>query len=187
MKLTRVLLASSAFAAALAVPILLHQRPTLAAPPAPATPPPAAPTGTCKTYGDGKCCSPDITMHLAKEAVFSACGESDATFLGEAASKDMFTCKYHFKVAGENADDTVVQVYMSTAKEVPDKPTDPFFSYRKIGKIWMTDKAKSPKAAAMSNSTTGLYMAGKGYYVMVSASTKVCAKSEVATLAKSVK
>jgi hypothetical protein len=187
MKLTRILLASSIFSAALAVPLLLHQRTTLAAPPAPVTPPPAAPTGTCKTFGAGKCCSPDITMHLAKEAVFSACGESDATFLGEAASKDMFTCKYHFKVAGENSEDTYVQVYMSAAKEVPDKPNDPFFSYRKVGKVWMTDKAKSPKAAAMSNSTTGLYLPGKGYYVMVSASTKVCTKNEVATLAKSVK
>jgi hypothetical protein len=187
MKLTRALFASSIFAAALAVPVLIHQRATLAAPPAPAAPPLAAPTGTCRTFGAGKCCSPDITMHLAKEAVFSACGESDATFLGEAASKDMFTCKYHFKVAGENSEDTYVQVYMSAAKEVPDKPTDPFFSYRKVGKVWMTDKAKSPKAAAMSNSTTGLYLPGKGYYVMVAASTKVCTKNEVATLAKSVK
>jgi hypothetical protein len=187
MKVTRVLLASSIFAAALAVPVLVHQRTTLAAPPAPAAPPPAAPTGTCKTFGAGKCCSPDITMHLAKEAVFSACGESDATFLGEAASKDMFTCKYHFKVAGENSEDTNVQVYMSAAKEVPDKPNDPFFSYRKVGKVWMTDRAKSNKAAAMSNSTTGLYLPGKGFYVMVSASTKVCTKNEVATLAKSVK
>jgi hypothetical protein len=187
MKLTRVFLASSIFCAALAVPLFLHQRTTLAAPPAPVSPPPAAPTGTCKTFGAGKCCSPDITMHLAKEAVFSACGESDATFLGEAASKDMFTCKYHFKVAGENSEDTYVQVYMSAAKEVPDKPNDPFFSYRKVGKVWMTDKAKSPKAAAMSNSTTGLYLPGRGYYVMVSASTKVCTKNEVATLAKSLK
>lgn len=187
MKLTRVLLASSIVAAALALPMLFGQRTTLAAAPAPTAPPPAAPTGTCKTFGAGKCCSPDITAHLAKEAVFSACGESDATFLGEAASKDMFTCKYHFKVAGENADDMVVQVYMGVAKEVPDRPTDPFFSYRKVGKVWMTDKAKSPKAAAMSNSTTGLYMAGKGYYVMVSAAAKVCSKNEVAALAKSVK
>ncbi len=187
MKLTRILLASSIFTAALTTCVLLRQRTTFAAPPSPTAPPPAAATGTCKTFGAGKCCSPDITAHLAKEAVFSACGESDATFLGEAASKDMFTCKYHFKVAGENAEDTYVQVYMAAAKEVPDKPTDPFFSYRKVGKVWMTDKAKSPKAAAMSNSTTGLYMAGKGYYVMVSASTKVCSKNEVATLAKSVK
>jgi hypothetical protein len=73
------------------------------------------------------------------------------------------------------------------AKEVPDKPSDPFFSYKKLGKIWMTDKAKSPKAAAMSNATTGLYLAGKGYYIMVSASTKVCTKNEVATLSKSLK
>jgi hypothetical protein len=187
MKLTRLFTAAAVFSAALALPLLLAQQSTHAAPPAPATPPPAAPTGNCKTFGAGKCCSPDVTMHLSKEAVYSACGESEATFLGEAASKDMFTCKYHFKVAGENSEDTAVQVYVGTGKEIPDKPTDPFFSYKKLGKVWMTDKAKSPKAAAMSSSTTGLYLAGKGHYVMVSASTKVCTKNEVASLAKTLK
>jgi hypothetical protein len=187
MKPTRIIIASSVFAAALALPVLLHQRTTHAAAPAAKAPAASAPTGSCKTFGAGKCCSPDTTMHLAKEAVYSACGESDATFIGEAASKDMFTCKYHFKVAGENSEDTYVQVYVGTGKEIPNKPTDPFFSYRKIGKVWMTDKAKSPKAAAMSGSTTGLYMAGKGYYLMVSASTKVCTRNEVAALAKSLK
>ncbi len=194
MKLTRIVAASSVFAAALALPLLFGQAPTLAAAPAagakaaaPAAAP-AAPTGTCKTFGAGKCCSADVTMHLPKEAVYGACGESEATFIGEAASKDMFTCKYHFKVAGENSEDTYVQVYMGTGKEIPDKPTDPFFSYKKVSKgVWMTDKAKSPKAASMSNATTGLYMASKGYYLMVSASTKVCTKNEVATLAKSLK
>ena len=126
-------------------------------------------------------------MHLTKEAVYSACGESDATFIGEAASKDMFTCKYHFKVPGEDSENTTVQVYVGTGKEIPDKPTDPFFSYKRVGKVWMTHKAKSPKAAAMSNATTGLYLKGKGYYVMVSASTKVCTKPEVASLSKSLK
>jgi hypothetical protein len=196
MKLNRIVAATSVLAAALALPFVLDQGLSLAAAPAPgakgaaapAAPPPAAPTGNCKTFGAGKCCSPDVTMHLGKEAVYAACGESEATFIGEAASKDMFTCKYHFKVAGEDSEDTVVQVYVGTGKEIPDRPTDPFFSYKKVGKkVWMTDKAKSPKAAAMSNATTGLYTAGKGFYVMVSASTKVCTRSEVASLAKNLK
>jgi hypothetical protein len=193
MKLIRILAVPSVLAVAL--PLLLAEGATLAAAPAPAAkpaatpaaPPPAAATGNCKTFGAGKCCSPDVTMHLAKEAVYAACGESEATFIGEAASKDMFTCKYHFSVPGENSEDTTVQVYVGTGKEIPDKPTDPFFSYKKVGKVWMTDKAKSPKAATMSDATTGLYMASKGYYLMVSASTKVCTKNEVAALAKSLK
>jgi hypothetical protein len=194
MKLTQILAVTSVFATALTLPLLLRESPTHAAPPAPvakpasgpAAPPPA-PAGNCKTFGAGKCCKPDVTAHLPKEAVYAACGESEATFIGEAASKDMLTCKYHFNVPGENSEDTNVQVYVGMAKEVPDKPSDPFFSYKKLGKIWMTDKAKSPKAAAMSNATTGLYLAGKGYYIMVSASTKVCTKNEVATLSKSLK
>jgi hypothetical protein len=184
MKLIRVIAAP-----ALVFPILLAASAMGAEPAkAPAAPPaPAAGPDKCKTFGAGKCCSPDVTMHLTKEAVYSACGESEATFIGEAASKDRFTCKYHFKVAGESSEDTYVQVYVGTGKEIPSKPTDPFFSYKKVGKVWMTDRAKSPKAAAMSNATTGLYLAGKGHYIMVSASTKVCTKKEVATLSRSVK
>jgi hypothetical protein len=192
MKLTRILAATSIFAAALALPLLLRQNATHAASPAPAAaaspaaPTPAAPAGTCKTYGEkGKCCSPDVTMHLTKEAVYAACGESDATFLGEAGSKE--TCKYHFKVEGVNAEDSFVQVYAPVVKQVLDKPTDPFLSYKKVGKVWMTDKSKSPKAAAMAASSTGLYLPGRGYFVSVAASIKVCTKNEAITLSKSMK
>ena len=186
MKPIRILVASSLFAAVLALPLLLRQGASHAAPPAPPAVPPAAPAGNCKTYGEkGKCCSPDVTLHLTKEAVYAACGESDATFLGEAGSKE--TCKYHFKVAGENAEETFVQVYAPVVKEVLDKPTDPFLSYKKVGKVWMTDKSKSPKAAAMAASSTGLYLPGRGYLVSVIASIKVCTKNEAITLSKSMK
>jgi len=182
MKTTRIILASSVFAAALAVPVLLHQTATFAAPPAP---PSAAPAGNCKTFGAGKCCSPDVTMHLTREAVYAACGESDATYLGEAAEKD--TCKYYFQVAGEKSEETFVQVYTQAVKEVPDKPTDPFLSYKKVGKVWMTDKSKSPKAAALAASSTGLYLPGRGYFVSVTTSNKVCTKAEAVNLSKSMK
>ena len=69
--------------------------------------PAAAPT--CKLHGK-KCCDPAIAAHLPKEAVYKACGESDATYLGEDGSeKD--TCKYVFKVEGEKEENTYVQVY----------------------------------------------------------------------------
>ena len=182
MKTTRIILASSVFAATLAVPVLLHQTATFAAPPAPAA---AAPAGNCKTFGAGKCCNPDVTMHLTKEAVYAACGESDSTYLGEAAEKD--TCKYYFQVAGEKSEETFVQVYTQAVKEVPDKPTDPFLSYKKVGKVWMTDKSKSPKAAALAASSTGLYLPGRGYFVSVTTSNKVCTKAEAVNLSKSMK
>ncbi len=184
MKLTRTLVLRSAACAALAVSLLAVPARPQAAPPAPA-PAPAADANKCKAYGGGKCCSPDVTLHLKKEDVFSACGQSEATYLGEVGSKD--TCKYVFKVAGENEDSTYVQVYSPVAKEVLDKPTDPFMSFKKVGKVWMTDKAKSPKAAAQVASSTGLYMAGRGYFVSVAASTKVCSKTQAATLSKSMK
>jgi hypothetical protein len=182
MKLIRVIAAP-----ALVFPLLLAASATGAEPAkAPAAPPaPAAGPDKCKTFGAGKCCSPDLTMHLAKEAVYSACGESEATFIGEAGTKD--TCRYHFKVAGENTEDTFVSVYTQAVKEVPNKPTDPFFSYKKVGKVWVTAKAKSPKAAAMGASKTGLYLAGRGYFVSVVASTKVCTTNEAIALSKSLK
>ena len=183
MKPTRIVLVGSLFAVAAVAPALVHQTATHAAQPAPAAQ--AAPAGNCKTFGAGKCCNPDVTLHLSKEAVYSACGESDATFLGEAAEKD--TCKYYFKVSGANAEDTYVQVYAPAAKEVLDKPTDPFMSFKKVGKVWVTDKAKSPKAMAQVNASTGLYLAGRGYFVSVAASTKVCTKTEAVALSKSMK
>jgi hypothetical protein len=124
-------------------------------------------------------------MHLKKEDVFATCGQSEATYLGEVGSKE--TCKYVFKVAGESEDSTFVQVYSPVVKEVLDKPTDPFMSFKKVGKVWMTDKAKSPKAMAQVASSTGLYMPGRGYFVSVAASTKVCSKVQAANLSKVMK
>jgi hypothetical protein len=146
-------------------------------------PAPAKPTCT-KQYGKA-CCDPAVMEHLAKDAVFKACGESDATFLGESGQKD--TCKYHFKVEGEKSDDTYVQVYAPAQKETPASPNDPFFSYKKVGKVYVTDKAKSPKSAPIAAAQTGLYLAGKGYVVSVAASTKVCTKQEATKLGASMK
>ena len=185
MKLTRTLVIG--WAAALAVLMLANPSRLEAAPTAPpsAPPPPPAPAGNCKAYGGGKCCIPDVTLHLSKDAVFASCGQSDATFLGEVGSKD--TCKYVFKVAGESEDTTFVQVYSPMAREVLEKPTDPFMSFKKVGKVWVTDKAKSPKAQTQVAGSTGLYMAGRGYFVSVAASTKVCTKNQAIDLSKSVK
>ena len=160
-------------------------------PAAPAAPagaggaPAAAAKPTCtKQYGKN-CCDAAVMEHLTKDAVFKACGESDATFLGESGQKD--TCKYHFKVEGEKSDDTYVQVYAPAQKEVPASPNDPFFSYKKVGKVYVTDKAKSPKSAPIAAAQTGLYLAGKGYVVSVAASTKVCTKPEATKLGASMK
>lgn len=150
------------------------------APKAGAAPAAAAPTN-CKVYGGGKCCDPAVTAHLTKESIFKACGESEATFLGESGKKD--ECRYHFKVEGEKPDDTTVMVYAPQQKEVPSSPTDPFFSYKHVGKVYVTDKAKSPKVAATMANSTGLWLPGKGYFVSVNASTKVCTKPEASKLA----
>ena len=150
----------------------------------PAAAPAAAAKPTCKLHGKN-CCDPAIAAHLPVKAIYSACGESDATFAGEEGSKD--TCKYVFKIAGEKEDDTYVQVYAPTQKEVLPAPNDPFFSYKKVGKVFMADKAKSPKSAPMLAAQTGFYMPAKGYSVTVNASTKVCTKEQAKKLAPSMK
>jgi len=140
----------------------------------------------CKTWGSKpQCCDPAVTMHLTKKAIYSACGESDATFLGEQGSKE--TCKYVFKVEGQKEDDTFVQVYVPAQKEVPSEPNDPFFQWKKVGKVFVTEKAKSPKAAPMMVNSTGLWLPAKGYFVSVNASTKVCDKAQAKRLASSMK
>ena len=151
-------------------------------------PPPAAgaaPAASCKAFGNGKCFDPAVMAHLPKAAVMSACGESEATYLGEKGDKD--TCKLFFKVTGEKDEDTFVQIYAPAQKDVPSSPTDPFFSWKRLGKVYMTDKAKSPKSAPMLLVATGLWLPGTGYFVSVNASTKVCTKAEVTQLAKSMK
>jgi hypothetical protein len=153
--------------------------------PAPAGGAPAAAV-KCKAHNGKSCCDPAVTEHLPLAAVFSACGESDGTFLGEEGSKE--TCKYVFKVEGQKEEDTYVQIYSPAQKgEVPSTPADPFYSYKKVGKVSMTDKAKSPKVAATIANMTGLYLPGKGYLVSVQASTKVCDKAQAKKLAASMK
>jgi len=149
-----------------------------------AKPPAPLPTN-CKNYGPGKCCAPEVSAHLSKEAIFSSCGKTDATFLGESGSKD--TCKYFFKVAGGKDEETFVQVYAPAQKEVPDAPNDPFFKWGKIGKVFYTEKALSPKSAPMVANATGLWLPAKGYFVAVNASTKVCDKAQVKRLAAKMK
>lgn len=155
------------------------------APPSGAAVKPAPPPTNCKVYGPGRCCDPAAAAHLPKEAIYAACGESDATFLGEQGQKD--TCKYFFKVPGAKEDETFVQVYAPVTKDVPDSPTDPFFKWGRIGKVFYTEKALSPKSAPMVANATGLWLPAKGYFVAVNASTKVCDKAQVKRLAAKMK
>ena len=147
-------------------------------------PKPAAPTN-CKTFGSGRCCDPSVTAHLAKEAIFAACGESDATFNGEQGGKD--DCKFFFKVPGEKDEEMYVDVYSPPQKEVPAAPNDPFFKWGRIGKVFFTEKALSPKSAPMLERATGLWLAGQGYVVTINASTKVCTRAEAKRLATRMK
>jgi hypothetical protein len=161
--------------------------PRLARADKPPASPAAAPAAAlkCKAHNGKNCCDPAISAHLPLAAVFAACGESDATFAGEEGSKE--TCKYVFKVEGQKEDDTFVQVYAPAQKEVPDEPNDPFFAWKKIGKVYVTEKAKSPKAAPMMANSTGLWLPAKGYFVSINASTKVCDKNQAKKLAPSIK
>lgn len=145
---------------------------------------PAAPAN-CKLFKGTKCCDPAVTLHLPREAVYSACGESDASYAGEHAQND--TCRYFFKAQGDKPEDAFVQVYVPKVKETPAAPNDPFFRWKRVGKVFVTDKALSPKSAPMLTNSTGLWLAGKGYVVSVSASTKVCTRPEAERLAKSLK
>jgi hypothetical protein len=149
--------------------------------PAPAPAPTSTPAPSCKVFGAGKCCDPKVSAHLTKESVFSACGESETTFLGEQGTKD--TCKYFFKVAGQKDEEMFVQVYSPAQKDVPAEPNDPFFRWGRIGPVFYTERAMSPKAAPMLVTSTGLWLPGKGYFVAINASTKVCTRSEAKRLA----
>jgi hypothetical protein len=144
---------------------------------------PAAPP--CKAYGESRCCDPKVSAHLPREAVYAACGQSEASYLGEKGEKD--TCSYYFKVGTDPTESTVVQVYAPAMASPPAAPNDPFFSWKKIGKVFMIDKARSPKATAMMQNTLGLWFAGKDYIVSVKAATRVCGKPTARKLAGAIK
>lgn len=173
--------AAAGFAAATVPAFMARAQNKPAAAPAAAAP---AAKPTCKLHGKN-CCDPAIAAHLPVASVYSACGQSEATFAGEEGSKD--TCKYVFNIPGKKPDETYVQVYAPTQKEVLEAPNDPFFSYKKVGKVFMTDKAKSPKSAPMLASQTGMYMPGKGFSVSVNASVEVCNRQQAKKLAGSIK
>lgn len=143
------------------------------------------PPGKCKLWRGSNCCDPAVTAHLVRDAVFAACEESEATYLGEHAQKD--TCKYVFKVEGKKEEDSFVQIYAPAQKEVPSAPNDPFFRWKKIGKVFVTDKATSPKSAPLLASSTGLWMPGNGYTVSINATTNVCTRAQAEKLAKSLR
>ena len=81
----RPLLSLSCFSARVAVTAaaLLLAYNVRAEPPKAPVPAPAK----CKAYGGGSCCDPAVAAHLAREAVFASCGETEATFLGAAEKR----------------------------------------------------------------------------------------------------
>lgn len=155
---------------------------------------PAAPAGNCKSYG-GPCCDPSVTQHLSKEAIFGACGKSDAQYLGEKGSKGV--CKYYFKVEGDKEKEAYVEVDVNEVKgQAPSVPPDPFASYKKaVGKVMIAEPkslkgVKSDKIKAMAEQGAGnfgLYLPANGFFVLVSGPAKICTQTDAKRLAASLR
>lgn len=152
----------------------------------------------CKAYDGGPCCDREVARHLSRYAIFNACRETSETYLGERGGKD--TCRYMFRpkqpaTAGSQKDDEEaapapeghVEVFAPAQAEVPEQPEDPFFAWAKVGKAYVTYKAKTPKSAPLLAASTGIWLPGDGYFVSVNASTRVCTRGEAQKLAKSVR
>lgn len=157
-------------------------------------------TPSCKAYAGGPCCDREVSRHLSRYAVFTACRETSETYLGERGWKD--TCRYMFRPktvgstpkdgqAAEPGDLPVdvgyVEVFAPAQADVPEQPDDPFFAWSKVGKAFVTYKAKTPKSAPLLAASTGIWLPGDGYIVSVNASTRVCTRGEAQKLAKSVR
>jgi hypothetical protein len=154
---------------------------------------------SCKSYGGGPCCDRQIARHLSRYAVFTACRETGETYLGERGGKD--SCRYVFrdKNAGKAGDaaaaaaaltgsgEGFVEIQAPAQAQVPEQPEDPFFSWMKVGKAFVTTRARTPDAQAVLASATGIWLPGDGYFVSVTASTRVCTRGEAQQLARSVR
>ena len=145
----------------------------------------AAAKPTCKLHGKA-CCDPAIEAHLPKEAVFKACGESDATFLGEEAPSGHLQVLLQGR-GREGRRHLRAGLRAGRRKRSCRRRTIRSSRGRRSARSYMTEKAKSPKAAPMVANSTGLCLPGKGYLVSVNASTKVCTKHEAEKLAPAMK
>jgi hypothetical protein len=144
----------------------------------------------CKAHGQGPCCEREVTRHLSRYAVFSACKEGSDTFLGEVGGPD--SCRYVFrpKVGKEPGEaEGFVEVSAPAQSEVPEEPQDPFFSWAKVGNAFVAVKGKTPQARSLLESSTGIWLPNPkaGYFVSVTASTNVCTRGEAQKLAKAVR
>jgi hypothetical protein len=154
-------------------------------------------SAACKAFDGGPCCVRDVSRHLSRYAVFSACRDTSERYLGERGSKD--TSRYVFgpkRLRGEKPDpdkpiqpDGFVEISVPVRSDIPQQPDDPFFAWTKVGKAFVAYKAKVPSAAPMLAATTGIWLPlpDDGYVVSVTASTKVCSRGEAQKLAKSVR
>ena len=88
---------------------------------------------------------------------------------------------------GEKEDDTFVQVYAPAQKEVLPEPNDPFFAWKKIGKVVRDREGQVAQVGADDGQPDRALPAGQGLLVSVNASTKVCTKAEAKKLAPSMK
>ena len=151
----------------------------------------------CKAFDGGPCCDRELSRHLSRYAIFSACRDTAERYLGERGSKD--TCRYVFgpkRRPGEKPDpdqpvqpDGFVEISAPARSDIPEQPDDPFFAWTKVGKAFVAYKAKTPKAAPMLAASTGIWLPvpEAGHVVSVTASTRVCSRGEAQKLAKSVR
>jgi hypothetical protein len=151
----------------------------------------------CKAFDGGPCCDRELSRHLSRYAIFSACRDTSERYLGERGSKD--ACRYVFgprRPGGEKPDpdlpvpaDGFVEITVPARSDIPEQPDDPFFAWTRVGKAFVAYKAKVPTAAPMLAAATGIWLAqpDAGYVVSVTASTKVCSRGEAQKLAKSVR
>jgi hypothetical protein len=151
----------------------------------------------CKAFDGAPCCDRELSRHLSRYAIFSACRDTSERYLGERGSKD--ACRYVFgpkRPRGEKPDpdqpvqaDGFVEITTPARSDIPEQPDDPFFAWTKVGKAFVAYKAKTPTATPMLAAATGIWLAqpDAGYVVSVTASTKVCSRGEAQKLAKSVR
>lgn len=68
-------------------------------------------------------------------------------------------------------------------------PSDPFFTWTKVGKAFVTTRATTPRSAPLLAASTGIFLpeGTDGSSVSVNASTKVCTPSEAQKLARAVR
>ena len=135
-------------------------------------------------------CPSALIRHLSPPLVRRTCKKAQKTF--ERTVLVEGACRYVFRPEeSEEEADTAklpfVEIRETSQPEPPSRPEDTFYSWRKVGKAYVTYKANTARAQPWFDTATTLWLADETTVVTVTVATALCTRAEADRLAKALR